>query len=118
MGSVTKGAGQSRRDVQVFQNLLSNALKYRKPEEPPRVQITASLSEGQWQIAVSDNGIGFKMEYAERIFRLFHRLHSNGYPGTGLGLAICKRIVERCGGRIWAQSAPGEGAAIYFSLPG
>lgn len=68
-------------------------------------------------ISVCDNGIGFDQQYAERIFGLFKRLHHDAYPGTGLGLAVCKRIVERYGGRIWAESKRNEGATFYFTLP-
>ena len=77
----------------------------------------AKSARGQWIVCVRDNVIGFEPRYAERIFGLFKRLHKEEYPGTGLGLAICKRIVERYGGRIWADGSPGEGAAFYFSLP-
>jgi light-regulated signal transduction histidine kinase (bacteriophytochrome) len=103
--------------AQVFQNLLSNALKYRKPEVPPEVHISANLEGGQWLISVQDNGIGFDPQYAERIFGLFKRLHKDEYPGTGLGLAICKRIVERYRGRMWAEGRLGEGSTIYMALP-
>ena len=70
-----------------------------------------------WTISVRDNGIGFEQKYAERIFGLFKRLYKDEYPGTGLGLAICHRIVERYGGRMWAESALGKGATFFFSLP-
>lgn len=103
----------------VFQNLLSNALKYRKPAEPPRIHISAKRQESEWLISIRDNGIGFAPSQAERIFGLFKRLHSEAeYPGTGLGLAICKRIIERYGGTIWAESEPGAGSTFLFSLPG
>jgi signal transduction histidine kinase len=102
----------------VFQNLLANSLKYRQDHLPPRIQITAEADRDQWVIAVRDNGIGFEQEYAARIFRLFQRLHRDRYPGTGLGLAICYRIVQRCGGRMWAESRLGEGATFFFALPG
>lgn len=101
----------------VFQNLLSNALKYRKKEVPLQVDIQAHRDGAYWIISVRDNGIGFEPHYAERIFGLFKRLHKDEYPGTGLGLAICKRIVERYGGRIWAEGRFGEGATFHFSLP-
>jgi PAS domain S-box-containing protein len=100
----------------VFQNLISNALKYRKKQFAPQIDITAEQRGDSWIITVSDNGIGFKQEHAERIFGLFKRLHNEEYPGTGLGLAICRRIVERYGGRIWAEGKPGEGATFRFSL--
>lgn len=104
--------------TQVFQNLLSNALKYRKADVPPKIAVSAERQEdGKWiVVSVSDNGIGFEPQQAERIFGLFKRLHKDAYPGTGLGLAICQRIVERYGGRIWAEGRPGRGATFYFTL--
>ncbi len=104
--------------AQVFQNLISNALKYRKTEEPPALHVAAQREGQEWIISVRDNGIGFDQSHAERIFGLFKRLHKDQYPGTGLGLAICKRIVERYGGRIWAESRLGEGSTFHFALPG
>lgn len=101
----------------VFQNLLSNSIKYRHPDRQIEISISTEERQGFWVVAVRDNGIGFEQQYAQRIFGLFKRLHKNQYPGTGLGLAICQRIVERHGGRIWATSAPNEGATFYFSLP-
>jgi len=109
--------GDTSQMAHVFQNLLSNALKYRKSEVPPAIRVSAEPDGGHWIVSVQDNGIGFDPRYAGRIFGLFKRLHTKEYPGTGLGLAICKRIVERYGGRIWAESTPGEGAAFYFVLP-
>ncbi len=109
--------GDTSQMAHVFQNVLSNALKYRKEGTPPRIRISAKQDADRWVIAVQDNGIGFEPKYAERIFGLFKRLHKDEYAGTGLGLAICKRIVERYGGRIWAEGTPGQGAAFYFSLP-
>ncbi len=108
--------GDARQLAHVFQNLLSNSIKYRKLVESPRIEIWAEKDEGRWVIAVRDNGIGFEQQYAERIFGLFKRLHKDEYPGTGLGLAICQRIVERYGGRMWAVSKTGQGATFYFSL--
>lgn len=109
--------GETGQLAHVFQNVLSNALKYRKKEIAPEIRISAELNSGQWVITTSDNGIGFEPRYAERIFGLFKRLHNDEYPGTGLGLAICKRIVERYGGRMWAEGQPGNGATFRFSLP-
>jgi light-regulated signal transduction histidine kinase (bacteriophytochrome) len=102
----------------VFQNLLSNALKYRKREETPHINIGAERRDGHWVVSVRDNGIGFDQDHAERIFGLFKRLHRHEeYPGTGLGLAICKHIVERYRGRIWAESQAGVGSTFFISLP-
>lgn len=101
----------------VFQNLLSNALKYRKAAETPRIHIGAENQNGQWIVSVTDNGIGFDQNQAERIFGLFKRLHRDEeYPGTGVGLAICKRIVERYQGRMWAESKVGIGSTFYIAL--
>jgi PAS domain S-box-containing protein len=110
--------GDTSQMTHVFQNLISNALKYRNKEVPPQIRVSVEPDGGRWVISVRDNGIGFDQRYADRIFGLFKRLHTREYPGTGLGLAICKRIVERHGGRIWADGClPGGGAAFYFSLP-
>ncbi len=103
--------------VQLFQNLLGNALKFHG-EEAPAVQISAVESETEWVFAVMDNGIGIEADHLERIFGMFQRLHSaEEVPGTGIGLAICKRIVERHGGQIWATSEAGKGSTFYFTLP-
>lgn len=104
--------------VRLFQNLVGNALKYRNPDEPPRIHISAEQADEEWVISIKDNGIGFDPKYAASIFAPFKRLHTAvEYPGTGVGLAICRRIVEGHGGRIWAESAPGEGATFRFTLP-
>jgi light-regulated signal transduction histidine kinase (bacteriophytochrome) len=102
----------------VFQNLLANSLKYAHPERKLAVRITAERCERVWSISVADNGIGFEPQFAERIFGLFKRLHGRDVPGTGLGLAICKRIIERHGGTIRAESRPQQGATFIFTLKG
>ncbi len=103
--------------AQLFQNLIANAFKFRG-KESPRVHISARQGEGEWVFSVTDNGIGFEPEQAERIFILFQRLNPrSAYGGTGIGLAISKSIVERHGGRIWAESVPGEGSTFYFTIP-
>jgi PAS domain S-box-containing protein len=103
---------------QLFQNLIGNAIKYRRRGKQPAVRITADRQVGQWVFAVSDNGIGIASEYKENIFGLFKRLHSDAeYSGTGLGLAICKRIVEQYNGRIWVESEPGQGSVFRFTVP-
>ncbi len=104
--------------TQVLGNLVDNAIKYSRRSDPPRVGIAASETADGWRLAVSDNGIGFDMKYHDRIFRLFHRLvRMEEFEGTGAGLAIVKKLVERQGGRIWAESAPGQGATFFVELP-
>jgi len=102
--------------VQVFQNLVGNALKYRS-EAAPVIRIGAERSGDGWTFSVRDNGIGIEPKYHAYVFGVFKRLHGRGYSGTGIGLAICKIAVERLGGRIWVDSTPGKGSCFQFFLP-
>ncbi len=104
--------------VQVFENLISNAIKFRRPDVPPEVAISAVRDRRMWHVMVADNGIGIEAEYFDRIFVIFQRLHTRDvYQGTGIGLAIVKKIVERHGGRVWVDSVPGEGSVFHVTLP-
>ena len=102
--------------VQLIQNLIDNAIKYRATS-PPEVWISAERRQLGWTFLVRDNGIGIAAQYQERIFAIFKRLHGRDVPGTGIGLALCKRIVERHGGRIWVESEPAKGSVFQFSIP-
>lgn len=106
--------------IQLFQNLISNAIKFRKEEEPPKIHISARKDQekNEYVFSVSDNGIGMDPEQSKRIFEIFQRLHTRDeYKGTGIGLAVAKKIVERHGGRIWVESWPGKGTTFYFAIP-
>jgi light-regulated signal transduction histidine kinase (bacteriophytochrome) len=110
--------GNVGRIAQVFQNLIGNALKFRRTAQPATVHVSAIPQQGEWQFSVEDNGIGIDAQYLERIFVIFQRLHTRAeYPGTGIGLSICKKVVERHGGRIWVESRVGEGSRFHFTFP-
>jgi PAS domain S-box-containing protein len=102
----------------VFQNLINNGIKFQNKRHPPHIHIAAHSQKGGWCFTVRDNGIGIDAKYKDKIFLVFQRLHTrNEYPGTGIGLALCKRIIDRHGGQIWFESAPGQGATFFFTIP-
>jgi signal transduction histidine kinase len=104
--------------LQVMQNLIGNAIKFRKRDVRPKISVTAKKRDSDWFFTVRDNGIGFEPKYCDRIFQVFQRLHGVGkYPGTGIGLAICRRIIEHHGGQLWAESQPSVGSTFFFTLP-
>jgi signal transduction histidine kinase len=110
--------GDSMQLIELFQNLIANAIKFTHGDARPTVRIDAQPDGNFWLLSIADNGIGIEPEYFDRIFVIFQRLHNcETYPGTGVGLALCKRIVERHGGRIWVESQPGEGSVFRFTLP-
>lgn len=111
--------GDRKQLDRVFRGLISNGVKFRRREIAPHIHISCANQDGEWVIAVADNGIGFETEYAGQIFEMFARLHPRGrYPGTGIGLAIAKRVIELHGGRIWVESKVNEGSVFHFTLPG
>src|ERR1700730_2306454 len=115
-GSLPTVQAHEVRLVQLLQNIIGNAIKYRS-QELPKIRIAAERRDTDWLFVVEDNGIGIEPEYAPQIFGIFKRLHGQNYPGTGIGLAICQRIVERYNGRIWVESKPGVGSRFLFTLP-
>jgi light-regulated signal transduction histidine kinase (bacteriophytochrome) len=108
--------GDRERIGHVFQNLIANSLKYTK-KHPPEIRVSAHRVNDEWVVSIKDNGIGFDPRYSEQIFGLFKRLHRDEFAGTGVGLALSKQIIEQHGGRIWAESEPGEGSTFHFTFP-
>lgn len=101
---------------QVLQNLISNAIKYRRKNSTPEIHLSAKLEGNAWVFAVRDNGIGIEAQYQQAIFQIFHRLHGKDIPGTGVGLALAQKIVETNGGKMWVDSQPGVGSTFYFTV--
>ena len=103
--------------IQLLQNLMSNAIKFRKKDIPPVVYLVAKEEHDVWLFSIEDNGIGIKREKFEKIFEIFNRLHTkDSYEGSGIGLAVCKKVVEHHGGTIWIESEEGKGSTFYFTL--
>jgi chemotaxis family two-component system sensor kinase Cph1 len=109
--------GDGAQLLQVFQNLIGNALKFRG-DKPPQINVSAVKNKNEWIFSIKDNGIGIESRHLDRIFIIFQRLNKRSqYDGTGMGLAIAKKVVERHGGQIWAESKPGVGTTFYFAIP-
>jgi light-regulated signal transduction histidine kinase (bacteriophytochrome) len=118
LGALPGTLGDRALVKQVWLNLLANGVKYTRPREAPVIEIDGTVAAGEAVYRVKDNGVGFDMQHAARLFGVFHRLHPAAeFEGTGVGLAIVRRIVERHGGRIWAEGRVGEGATFWFALP-
>ena len=117
VGSLPVVMGDNAELVQLFQNLLANAIKFRG-QNHSQIHVSATPKGREWQFAVRDNGIGIDPNDFSRVFVIFQRIHSRDeYSGAGIGLAICKKIVEQHGGRIWVESEPGKGSTFYFTIP-
>lgn len=101
----------------VFQNLISNAIKYRRPGVTPEIHLSARRDAGNWVFAVRDNGIGIAPQFQKQVFEVFRRLHGNDIPGNGIGLALARRVIETLGGQIWVESKEGEGSVFYLKIP-
>jgi signal transduction histidine kinase len=119
LGDLPAVRGDAQQLGQLFQNVLGNALKFTPADRAAEVSVCAEPVDEGWRFTVADRGIGIDAAHAERIFRMFQRLHGREeYPGTGVGLAIARKVVERHGGRIWAEPRPGGGTCLVFELPG
>lgn len=117
-GDLPAVEGDRTQLVQLFQNLISNGIKFRRPGVTPEIEVSATAKEDRWVIAVRDNGIGIPPDKRDRIFEVFQRLHSSQeYPGHGIGLTACQKIVRRHGGNIWIESQTGEGTTFFFTIP-
>lgn len=117
VGEMPQLAADPDQMLRLFQNLVGNAIKFRREEDTPVIEIDARRDDAHWLFSVQDNGIGIDPQYAEKIFVVFKKLHNNvRFEGTGIGLAIVKKIVERHGGKIWFESQPGKGTTFYFTL--
>jgi light-regulated signal transduction histidine kinase (bacteriophytochrome) len=115
-GELPTVLGERSQLVRLLQNLIDNGIKYHG-ERTPRVHVAAVKNGGEWVFSVQDNGIGIAPKHKERIFDIFHRLHTQqAYAGTGIGLAVCRRVVHRHGGELWVESKPGEGSVFYFTI--
>ncbi|HML05460.1 MAG TPA: ATP-binding protein, partial [Methanobacterium sp.] len=104
--------------TKVFQNLISNSIKFRKKDISPKIHVSSKKEKNEYIFSVQDNGIGMESQYAERIFTIFQRLHTREeYQGTGIGLSIVRRVIERHRGHVWVESELGVGSTFYFTIP-